>query len=65
MQHHCAYHATVALIQLMHCLGVIEGPFFVIVVVYSLHQSDVLRTTHHFAKTVIGMGMMQHQGLLG
>lgn len=52
-------------IQLMRCLGVIQGPFFVIVVVHSPQQSVVLRITNHFAKIVIGMGMMQHQGLLG
>jgi len=49
----------------MRCPAVTQGPFFVIVVAHSLQLSAVLKRTHHFAKIVIGMGMMQHQGLLG
>jgi len=65
MRHPCAYHVIAMFIQLMRCPAVTQGPFFVIVVAHSLQLSAVLRRTHHFAKIAIGMGMMQHQGLLG
>jgi hypothetical protein len=65
MQHPCVYHVIVMFIQLMHCRGVTQGPFFVIVVVRSLQLPAVLKRIYHFAKIVIGMGMMLHQGLLG
>jgi hypothetical protein len=65
MQHVCAYHVIAVFTQLMHFLGVIQELFFVIAVAHSLQQSIVLKITLHFAKIVIGMGMMQHQGLLG
>uniref|UniRef100_A0A0A9CZ98 Uncharacterized protein n=1 Tax=Arundo donax TaxID=35708 RepID=A0A0A9CZ98_ARUDO len=60
-----AYHVIVMFIQLTRCQGVIRGPLFVIAVAHSLQQYVALKIASHFAKTVIGMRMMHHQGLLG